>query len=103
MTTYEEALQALKDFKTPKAHITSLGKILNKTEDKELNKLLNTVIQQLTVFVTKSKSSTPISLVQNNEVQAIVKLVKYLNTMTPAKQPEWQVIALREGWTPPKS
>lgn len=103
MTIYEETLEAVKAFKTPKAHITSLGKILNKTEDKELNKFINTVIQQLTIFVTKSKSSTPISLVQKNEVEAIVNLVKYLMPFIPKKQPEWQVIALREGWAPPKS
>lgn len=103
MTIYEEALQALKDFKSPKAHITSLGKILNKTEDKELKKFLNNVIQQLTIFATKAKSSTPISLVQKNEVEPIVNLVKYLMPFIPKKQPEWQVIALREGWTPPKS
>lgn len=38
MTIYQETLKALEDFKTPKAHITSLGKIFNKTEDKELKK-----------------------------------------------------------------
>ncbi|MNJ50293.1 hypothetical protein D3C77_455600 [compost metagenome] len=103
MTIYEETLEALKTFKTPKAHITSLGKILNKAEDQSLKKSINTVVQQLTIFASKSKSSTPISLVQKNEVEAVVNLVKYLMPFIRTKQPEWQVIALREGWTPPKS
>lgn len=103
MTIYEETLEAVKAFKTLKAHITGLGKILNKTEDQSLKKLINTTIKKLTIFVINSKSTTPISLAQQNNVEAIVKLVKYLIPFIPTKQPEWQVIALREGWTPPKS
>ncbi|GKQ45089.1 hypothetical protein [Pseudomonas syringae] len=103
MTIYEETLEAIKAFKTPKAHITSLGKILNKTEDKELKKYLIVVIRLLSAFAVKPKSSTPISLTQRNDVEEVVNLVKYLMPFIPKKQPEWQVIALREGWTPPKS
>jgi hypothetical protein len=103
MTIYQETLKAIEDFKTPKAHITSLGKIFNKTEDKELKKYLNIVIRLLTAFAAKPKSSTPVSLTQKSDVEEIVNLVKYLIPFIPKKQPEWQVIALREGWTPPKS
>lgn len=103
MTIYEETLEALKAFKSAKAHITSLGKILNKTEDQLLKKSLNAVILQLTSFVLKSKDSTPMSLVQKKEVMPIISLINYMMPFIPAKQPEWQVIALREGWTPPKS
>ena len=101
MTIYEETLEALKEFKSAKVHITNLGKIFNKTEDKLLKNSIHKVIQQLTQFVLKSKDSTPISLVQKNEVESVVNLVKYLMPFIPTKQPEWQVIALREGWTPP--
>jgi hypothetical protein len=102
MTIYDETYESLKEFKSAKVHLTSLGKIYNKTEDKLLIKALHPVIQQLTTFVTRSKDSTPRSLIQNPP-PPIASLIKYLASMIPTKQPEWQVIALREGWTPPKN
>ena len=36
---YEETISALKDLKSIASHITSLGKIMNKTEDKKTTKV----------------------------------------------------------------
>lgn len=101
MNIYEETLKEMKDFKSYKSHLTSLGKIFNKTEDKLLKKELQPVIRLLTEFTTKTKDSTPRSLAHNTTHQ-VTNLIKHLTNMIPRKQPEWQIIALREGWSPPK-
>ena len=44
---YEETISALKDLKSIASYITSLGKIMNKIEDKKLQKLLEEVIIEL--------------------------------------------------------
>lgn len=44
---YEETISALKDLKSIASHSTSLGKIMNKTEDTKLQKLLEEVIIEL--------------------------------------------------------
>lgn len=102
MTIYEEILKSIQDYKSAKRHLTSLGKFYYRTEDQLLKKNLYPVLQFINIWVESSKDTTPKCLAQVQAVP-IRKLVKYLETVIPSKKPEWQIIALREGWIPPQS
>ena len=102
MTIYEEILKSIQDYKSEKRHLTSLGKFFYLTEDQLLKKNLYPVLQFLKIWVESSKNSTPKCLAQVQAVP-IKKFIKYLETVIPSKKPEWQIIALREGWIPPQS
>lgn len=102
MTIYEEILKSIQSYKSTKRHLTSLGKFYNRTEDQLLKNNLYAVLQFLTIWIESSKDTTPKCLVQVKAVP-IKKLVKYLGAVIPSKKPEWQIIALREGWTPTNS
>lgn len=99
---YEETISALKDMKTVTTHITSLGKIMKKTEDQKLRTLLESVITSLQRAHANPRvknKSTPGSLI-NAQEHTIVSLIKYCSDFITAKKPEWQVLAERNGWAP---
>lgn len=99
---YEKTISALNDLKSITSHITSLGKIMNKIEDTQLQKLLADVIQELqnTHANLKFKAkSTPVALI-NGTSNVIKALIRYCTTFITAKKPEWQVLAERHGGTP---
>lgn len=81
------------------AHITSLGKIMNKTEDTRLQKLLAEVIIKLqrTHIRTDFKyKSTSLNLI-NGKSNTIRELIDYCMTFIAAQKLEWQVLAKRRG------
>ena len=99
---YEETISALKDLKSIAAHITSLGKIMNKTEDPQLQKLLVEVIMELQrthIRPDFKYKSTPLNLI-NGKSNVIRELIDYCMNFITAKKPEWQVLAERHGWVP---
>jgi hypothetical protein len=88
--------------KTITAHITNLGKILNKTEDPKLKNLLETAITFLQRAHANPKiknKSTPGNLI-NVQEYPIQDVVKYCSDLIPTGKPEWQVLAERNGWAP---
>lgn len=102
MTTYEETIEALNDFRTVASHITNVGKIMNKTEDQQLKILLGNVITSLQRVHANPKvkgKSTPVNL-YNTPDTGIKNLIQYCESIIGTKRPEWQVLAERHGWTP---
>lgn len=100
MTIYEETINALKEMKTISSHITSLGKIMNKTEDAQLEGLLVDAINVLRAYHANPKvkgKSTPCNL-YNGPNPKLANLIKYCESIIPTKRPEWQVLAERNGW-----
>ncbi|WP_168399754.1 hypothetical protein [Acinetobacter indicus] len=99
---YEETISALKNLKSIAAHIASLGKIMNKTEDPQLQKLLPEVIMELQcthIHLDFKYKSTSLNLI-NGRGNVIRELIDYCMTFITAKKPEWQVSAERHGWAP---
>lgn len=99
---YEETIAAANEIKTLASHITALGKIMNKTEDPQLRKLLGDVITSLqrTHANPRAKNkSTPGSLINAQDV-GIQKLIAYCQGFVTARKPEWQVLAEHNGWAP---
>ncbi|WNJ82220.1 hypothetical protein RJE46_25110 (plasmid) [Cedecea neteri] len=100
---YQETIDSLKKIQTPATHITSLGKILNMTEDTSLQQLIQTTLTLLQQAHANNKiqgKSTPGNL-YNAQHAPIIALIAYCEQFIQAKKPEWQVLAERHGWTPP--
>lgn len=103
MSSYEDVLKSLSEFRTLVAHITALGKIRMKTEDKKLVKGIDAVISQLQIAHTRVKrKSTPLSVEKSN-IKAANVLITYCKQMVGTKKPEWQIMAERNGWAPKKT
>lgn len=99
---YEEVIKSLTEVKTPAKHLTAITKIINLTEDAELKKLLTPVITTLTHLSTVAPPlvrKEPRNFLGRMPFDAVFH---YCLPKIQAKRPEWQVIALRNGWTPPE-
>jgi len=100
MSSYEDVLESLANFRTLAAHITALGKIRLETEDEKLKKGIEAVIYQLQIAHAQVKSkSIPVS-VENSNIQAANVLIAYCNQVIGTRKPEWQILAERNGWVP---
>jgi len=98
---YEEVIKSLQEVKTSSKHLTEIAKIVNKTEDDELKKLLMPVISALTEYSTSAPAQVknqPRNFISGKPFDAVYR---YCLPKIQARTPEWQVIARREGWTPP--
>jgi ABC-type glutathione transport system ATPase component len=103
MSTHQKTLKSLTEVKTLSSHITSLGKIKNASEDERLNGAIDNLIRDLQFTHANGKhKSTPVALSSGTspEVQGIIN---YCKQVVGSKKPEWQILAERHGWTPPKA
>lgn len=99
---YEKTISELKDLKSIASHITSLGKLMNKTEDTQRQKLLAEVIMELRCMHISPDfkyESTPLNLI-NGKSNTIRELIDYCMNFITAQKREWQVLAERHGWAP---
>jgi len=93
----------MSEVKTLASHITSLGKIRVASEDAQLNSALDVLIRDLQFAHAKSKNkSTPVAIASGTspDVQSIIA---YCKRAIGTRKPEWQILAERHGWTPPKA
>jgi len=101
MNSYEETIKSLTEVKTIASHLTAFGKIRAKSEDEFLIQLIENLIRELqSVHVNNKKKSTPISLDKSSALE-VVNLIKYCKKAIGSKKHEWQILAERNGWTPP--
>nr|WP_086941006.1 hypothetical protein [Thaumasiovibrio occultus] len=101
---YDETIAALKEMNTIANHITSLGRVMNITNDKDLHARLDKVIkllQRMHVNPRFKYRSTPVNLI-GSQNPTVKDLSKYCIERASAKKPEWQVVAERHGWGPAK-
>jgi len=100
---YQETINSLKSLETVATHIKKLGVILNKTEDSKLQMLIQntvTLLQNSHANPNVKGKSTPGNLY--NAPQAPIRaLIQYCEQFIKMNKPEWQVLAERNGWTPP--
>jgi hypothetical protein len=103
MSSYEKTLSSLKEIKTVTAHLTALGKVRAASEDKNLIQAIDALVRELQSSRARSKNkSTPFSL-EAATVPEAVNLIRYCKQAIGSKKPEWQILAERNGWTPPKA
>lgn len=103
MSNCEKTLKALKEVRPISAHMTALGKIKISSEDATLNQMIDIVIQELQTAYANPKNkvkATPISLDKSTN-HDFVRLTAYCQNMIGTQKPEWQILAERNGWTPP--
>ncbi|ENZ4286598.1 hypothetical protein ACGKJM_004992 [Citrobacter farmeri] len=98
---FEEVINSLSEVKKSSRHLMDITRIINKTEDHELKKLLTPVLAALTEHSTISPpliKNQPRNFIRGVPFDAVFD---YCLPKIQAKTPEWQVIALRNGWNPP--
>lgn len=101
---YQKTIDSLKKTQTAAKHITELGKISAATEDPQLKRLVDALLDRLqnAHATAKKGNSTPKALYPLPD-NAIRGLIGYCESYIQAGKPEWQVMAERHGWTPPAS
>lgn len=102
-TIYEDAVRTVDEVKTLSSHMSALGKIRARSEDQQLNNLVQSLVGALQLQyqqVNAVTRSTPTSLTfyPNMETQA---LIQYCRWRIGSDKPEWQVLAEQNGWAPP--
>jgi hypothetical protein len=101
MTVYSEIITSAKEIKTIAQHLSSIGKLRAKTEDTTLVQLIDFLTGELQQAHATSKSkSTPLAL-SASHARSVTDLLKYCQRATRTKKPEWQILAERNGWSPP--
>jgi hypothetical protein len=103
---YDKTMIALNEIRSFAAHATSLGRIAARTEDEQLQALLETLISALRAAAMHAKRknvrAVPGKLVGAEALlPPVAPLRMYCQRMIGDKKPEWQVLAERHGWTPP--
>jgi len=102
MNIYKSTLNSMSETKTLASHIKALGKIKCEAEDEELILNITLVIDQLQIaHITSKNKSTPISLDRASD-RKLIKLRGYCKAVIKSTKPEWQVMAEKNGWIPPK-
>ncbi|WP_156899859.1 hypothetical protein [Luteimonas mephitis] len=103
MNNYDKAIRSVNEVKTMSAHMVALGKIRASSEDDRLNFLIAQLVGALQFRHQHNKAkSTPISLTFHELYQETHALVGYCNAQNGLKKPEWQILAERHGWSPPR-
>lgn len=103
MNSYDKTIKSVTEVKTLVAHMTSLGQIMATSEDTSLFDLITEVVMALQYQHQHSMAkSTPTSLLFH-PIPPTVRLVDYCRRKIMLKKPEWQVLAERNGWTPPRA
>ncbi|MBU2852397.1 hypothetical protein [Acidithiobacillus ferrivorans] len=103
MSSYEKTLKSLKEIKSISSHLTALGKVKVASEDTSLNQAIDSLVRELQHAHANSKhKSTPTSL-ENATAPEAKALLQYCIRAIGSKKPEWQILAERHGWTPPKA
>ena len=102
MSNYERTVRTVTEVKTLTAHMASLGKIMATSEDGHLCGLIRNVVMSLQYqYQHGTGKSTPTSLMFH-PIPSTVQLGEYCRSQTRLKKPEWQIMAERNGWTPPR-
>lgn len=101
MSRYRNVITSLTVPKTLSAHMVSLGKIADATEDPTLKKLLVALIRAIGYdHVGTKHKSTPVTLVANTATD-LRATIRYCEQALATEKPEWQILAEHHGWTPP--
>lgn len=102
LSVYERTIVSLSEYRTISSHITALGKIKITSEDHVITTMIRYIAYDLQERHRNkySSNSTPVSLERWNN-QIVQNLIQYCNFMIGTKKPEWQILAEKNGWTPP--
>ncbi|MDN6885268.1 hypothetical protein QMO14_16810 [Variovorax sp. CAN2819] len=107
-TIYTQINDSLTDTKTLATHLKVLGAIRKQSEDTNLIALIDGAIYETSALYQNIKiKSQPLALIRpdkligSTQAGKIEKLFTTCKRMIAIKKPEWQVLAERNGWTPP--
>jgi len=102
MKHYQSTLKVATIVGTFAATMKALSKIKADTEDAELQRLLDEAITHLqNANAAHGRGVVPSALEKHTDSRA-KNLISYCRKRTKDALPEWQVIAMKHGWTPPK-
>lgn len=101
MSDYQNVIDEMRAVKTVAAHVTALGKIMNKTHDSVLQKLLATIIHSLQNDLTSAKKGKTVPMAINSSRDPdFIYILKYCNSAVGTQKPAWMIEAERNGWGP---
>ena len=85
--------------------MTALSKIKANTEDVDLRRFLDNAIKSFAELQARKKMRKPaieyLKMDEKKCADSIKELKKYCLQKTEKELPEWQVLAKKNGWTPP--
>lgn len=103
MSVYDKTIRSLTEIKTISSHMVALGKIRAASEDDSLNFAIDALVRELQYAHANSKiKSTPTSLASGTS-QEVKAIIGYCKRAIGTRKPEWQIMAERNGWAPPKT
>lgn len=102
MEVYEKVVQAIKETNTLSWHIKNLGKLKLKTEDDILISQIEKAIKGLQFLYSHCEHKSEPGSIDKLKRPEIKDLFDYCNNKIGFKKPEWQILAERHGWLPPK-
>lgn len=105
---YKTVLKVLNKVASAQTVLNQLTDILHETEDTQLKLLIKNVIDLLrstakmtTMKVHLGKIDMIAFPTHRDLPHAIIEAEKYCTACVNAAIPQWQILALRAGWTPP--
>lgn len=100
---YQQVIEACTSIASLSQFQNKLNKVFVATEDPTLKKLLLPVVAKLNETFRNSSSSAASRKAQLNMlVEPYKSLHYYCNRCIQEAKPQWQVIAEKHGWAPPK-
>ncbi len=101
MSSYRNVIKQLSKFNTTSAHVNGLTNIKNKSQDIKLNKAIDVLVLELMGATTSNNNkSTKITLDKSKKL-SVTNLMNICNAAISSEKPEWQIMAEKNGWTPP--
>lgn len=105
-TDYKATLKALDMTGTIASILNRLGEIAVETDDNQLEQMILATAKA--VRDQREKSSTKLRLLSipnsfpfGKMAEVVKATAKYCSSCKDAAEPQWQILALRAGWTPP--
>ena len=101
MSIYARTIKSITEVRTVVQHMSALGKILAETEDSHLYGLIQNVVLNLQWQMQQSIGKPVPTSLMFFPTPPTVHLHEYCKHQKQSKKAEWQVLAERNGWSPP--
>lgn len=105
---YREALYIVESEGTPGSKYNKLLKIMIRTEDSQLKKLVGEMAEAYKDYLKPGMTRSINSNLPRNNRESInfiknrkTELISYINSILNMQKPQWQIIAERNGWIAP--
>ena len=105
MTIYSKVLIEVNKIGSLTTQHNNLMKLYYQTEDTLLKERLRSYCKEITKAdrCNKDKMHLAAKNIISNNIHNKISLINYCEQMVMSEKPEWQIMAERNGWTPPNN